>query len=1774
MGEKNTIALLSSINGYLKTMVDVSKQNTAQSPEDREKRSIKNNEQQVKNLSTGGLGGLKTEIKEDSKAGNLSLNTIISGVSSMKQLPVVVKLFANVKDKDIEKFEKCFKSLSVVLEEISNDKIVKGSQAFVQIAGSLSVLEKIKLKSIITNLLLFNALKVDKLLKKFTSGVVTAFKNVGKLTDNDIKKMNVAIDAMNSLNALAKGTMIVVGSVIALALAIKFIGIKEILVAGAAVLAILGVMTLVLKSVVNIASKMNDGVKKLDQLVNVVFKFQALVLTTLLVGLLAKKAWPAIAVGFAATAAVILGYALIITIGELVYGLFQKNRKSINGIFTIAAFSIALVLATVLVGAVVKEAWPMLIYGFGGVAATMLGYVLIVSMASMISKVSKNAVKDFYAIAAITAVSIGLVLATLLIGYVVKEAWDDIIYGFVGVAAIMVGYTLIVNLAAGLNKVGKQGIADLLGICVIAAAAELLVLSAAAIPYAMKRMGTTWLELIGSFTMITAMLVEIGGMMLFLSTIGNPAVIQQGIVSLGMIVGLISACELLIGGAILLGKAIKDDPEAAAIGVGTLALMSTMIKGLKKIMDIIKPIRAQLNTAYPTMIKVISLVYLCEGLVAASILIGKLAKSDPEAVAYGAGVLLIAGGIVKGVVELAKRIGKTNPKEIAQQKALKQIIILAYAAIGLVAAAILVGKLAKEEDSLVNAGVVLLFAGVIVNTLIKLMKKAADGGKKAKQGKKDLKQIIILAAAAEALVLEAILIAKFRKKQGISDQEVLNVLLFAGGIVTVMGILAGIAGSLDKIIKKGIKSLKQIEILAAGALLMYSAAMLIAKYKKENNISDGEILAVLTISISFVSLFGVLALIAAGIDTGGTLKKGISALGLITLLAAASLAIMTGVVLLLKYTIDNNITWKDISAMLLGMIGVVTIYGLLAVAAGAVFPTLVFGAVGLTFLCGVVLLTQAVMLGIIGLTTIISKLGTTPEQGFTLINKTLDSMICVVESFGVLSAVAGLVAPVLIAGAIGILAVGAAAKNISSALIMIATATKAAENLNDEKINKVITSFDTAANSIYDVVGLEFTGKAIVIAANLPQIGIISFAASVISKCMADMAGVVNDEGKMRSMTVTKDGKVVYGEWGDPIKAASTIATTMTTFTDILYASFSKMDETGLEMVSKGSETLSKVISPVSTFAKALMAFQEAGDGKIREIKFDDKGNQIDTPIVDVAAVAQSIANAVSIFCNTLFSENNVDMWARIAQGSVSWQSKDKDGKEESYTSEGSTKAAMGALGVVLDPICNFAKTLSMFENGASDEELCIPIYDQNGKLINRRIINVVNVATKIAGAVNSFIEKFIDGAKTWTDMFNTYKNDPAVKKQTDGVFSDETEYGDATNNMADSMGVFASVLSPIISFVNLIASFGDVDNGKLKVFDKEGKSRIIDPGVIATTIGNTITSFMDILTSKFKDEKFNLAFKIMTKESEGLKTIFTQFTESLTSLGEIDPEKTTKFYNSFNDILKVVLSFSSEENKTKAEGSINLLTTFENSIVKLCDDNIVKNLKSLNTSLETFKDYIGSAIVNALTKLNKVLNDAPAAYTAYATALDDAVNPKNKKTGIVVNQNKVATSINKTYIALRRLDNVLTIGSINRTRRFDEMTRAADKLNNSLSRSHENLTAVGNAIRAINNLCANASDDNINKALEAVSKISNSLNKNSNRYNNDYFGGYNNNIGGTNNNDSNETSSTSKDVIIDAINTVFDGATITIVNNNRSSGSYENNIIATFDVNGDEYRK
>ena len=101
MGEKNTIALLTSINGYLKTMVDSSKQNNAQSPEDKEKKSVKNSEKQVKTLSTGGLGsGLKTEIKEAVTRwiGNIKLNDIQIVQNKDDEHEIFVRLDYTVSD--------------------------------------------------------------------------------------------------------------------------------------------------------------------------------------------------------------------------------------------------------------------------------------------------------------------------------------------------------------------------------------------------------------------------------------------------------------------------------------------------------------------------------------------------------------------------------------------------------------------------------------------------------------------------------------------------------------------------------------------------------------------------------------------------------------------------------------------------------------------------------------------------------------------------------------------------------------------------------------------------------------------------------------------------------------------------------------------------------------------------------------------------------------------------------------------------------------------------------------------------------------------------------------------------------------------------------------------------------------------------------------------------------------------------------------------------------------------------------------------------------------------------------------------------------------------------------------------------------------------------------------------------------------------------------------------------------------------------------------------
>lgn len=1624
MGDKNTISLLSSINGFLKAMVDGTKQNSSpKGPKEIEKVAVKKSEKNIKDLGTSGSikASLKTAKGPKGQLSGVDFSTVGSAIQSLQDLPVLMKMISKIKDKDVDKFEKIMTSFTRVLDTLGkDDKAEKGAKNLVKILNSLKDIQKVNALKIAMNLKILTVMKVDKMFDKFIKGLAKAFKSAGKITKDQERKMKTAVKAIKSLNSVVIASLLIIAGVGMMAALIKKFGVIEIMRAASITAAVLLGLVFVTKVLGKVGSKSRRSIMHTKAIIGMILGLQLIIASSVLIGMLAQKHMKEMMTGLGITMGVLLAFVAVITLASFIAKFSKTGIADFVAIAKIAAGAIGLVLATMLVGVITKLAWKQLLFGFAAVAGVILGYVFVITLAGFVAKMQKAALADFIAIGMIAAGGIGLVLATMMIGAIVTiengKGMELVAKGFIIVAGVILGYSIIGRMAAAVAKGSANAAKDLLAIGMIAGAGILLVLGTAAIPWAMKKMGVDWLDLAAAYIAVAAV---IGGCILVMKALGkiqNSAQIKQAEINLLIMVGLIAACEAVIFAAIKIGQEAKKDPGAAALGVAALGTCLGIIWVLNKIMLTMIGGGAA-RAAVVNLGLMVLILAACEGVIGGAILLGKMMKDDPDAVKWGAGALTAALTMVGILAGILKAVGKMKS---AENKAIKQLALLtgvALMCLGIVGGAILVGKLLQDKDSATQALEALGLTGLIMVALIGLA-FAAGKIKGIEKGAKTLKDLVLVAAAAEALILGAILLVKVKQKAGVKDEEVNEVLYTVAGIVGGLLLLAIIAGAANKLLDKGTKNLYKVVGIAAVALL-----------------------------------------------------------------------IITGSVLLVKFMKDSGIEFEDIFIMLGAMGTVVGGFGALCALAGIppIAAAIATGAAALLAVCGIAAAAGVLLFGIIHLGKMTKELGGEQgvDAGFDIINKTLKMMGTVITQFGELCLEASIQMPLLIAGAVGLYTVAATAGKIATTMGIITRAAEDVKKLKTQDIQKVIDLFNSTADSMYDMVGIKFIGKAAVITANLPAVDVISDAAQIISKAMSDMAGVCNDKGQMRSMQVAGD-KIVYGEWSDPIKASEVISTSMSTFADKLYQTFSKMNDDGLEMTKKGSDAMAKIIGPVSNFAKALMAFQEAGDGKIRELKYDENGKLVDTPAIDVKSVATSIAGAVSNFCSTLFSEDNQKVWQRISSGSITTKTKDANGNDVTTTSSSSAVDAMGALGTVIDPICNFAKTLTLFGT-SKDNEITIPVYDQNGKLKSERVVNVVQVATKIGEAVSIFLNKLKWSVIGFTNAYMHYGRDK-VTKETHGMFSDSKE-SERYNIMQDSMGCLANIISPIINFVELIAKFGESGNsGKLLLFDDNGKSREIDPGSIATIIASTIETFIKGVAKPFVDQSIKNVINGLKMNQEVLNSVIKNMVDAMTGFKDVDPSNLEAFYKSYEKLLNATINFSSNENKAAAESSIKLITDFTGSFKSLCDQTIIDGLHNLNTEFDDFNKNVDSKVVDALSNISKTLKTGGNDIVTYKNTFNNAAS--NETDGIVPVNNRVSSSIDKTRVSLTRFDTVLKNGNRARITYINSMAGALVRLRNETNSAEYALRLISYAIKQVNELCNLTSRGNVDKALDAFQTL------------------------------------------------------------------------------------
>ena len=1708
MGDKNVIALLTSINGNLKKIVEISQTNGTQSKE-------KVSEKMTQSLNTGTVltGDAVKPKAEQGKIGDIVISA--DTIAALKSLPLILRAFSKIKEKDLDSFIKTLETIKKAVDSFSNiENIDKSIDSLNAISRFMLVLEKTNFSKVAVSIKVANALGFTSGLKRIIEGIAQAANKAGDISKEDIKNLKAAIKSTEVINSLVKSVGLVVMSVGGLALLIKTVGLKEVMIAAGVSMGILVALSGLAIGIAVVTKNIQGATKSLNGISGFILKMQGIVLTTLVVGAIASKAWPEIIKGFAATAGVILGYTLI---SALVSGLSEQintDSESFNVIVKMAAWGMAITLGTLLMGVLAAKAWPEILIGFAAVSGVILGYTAIAALVSVVAKLSTTFSKDIAAVTFMSGAAIALTLATTLLGYVAELSWPQILYGFTATSAIIIGYTNIAALASKSAKGMYAAYKDFITIGAVIAGAELLLLGAIGLGKLLEKSSPK--ALAASIAGIGLIIFAIDGIARMAKN--HKVSLDKAHINFAIAAGAIASAEVIILAAVGISKLINNWKDVYT-AVGVLAATGAVVGALIGLSKTIEASSQTLAVGAKNLLLAASVALAAEGIILGAVLIGKLVEKDPWVMLEAAGVLVATGGVIYGLVSLIKVIEKHNENLAKGATSLILAASVALAAEGIILGAVGLALLYKKDPELIGYSILVLgMAGGIVLGLVGLVKIVEKYNTTLTTGSKNLLKVALVAAAAEGLVLGAVLLAKAKKKAGITDGELILTITTAAGIVTAFGSLAALAGTLETTIKKGLPAMAYVEALALGATAIVFGIVKLLEVKNNANIDWADVFITIGAMGTVVAAFGALAAIAGIKAVVALMLDGSVGLGAAALLALGATKLMFNIVELIDEKNKANVTWEDVYSTIDAMSTTVSTFGGLAVVASLATPFILSGIPAMAILGVLASANIKVLRSLVNVTAAVNELG---PDGWTQITTAVTKMSNIISNddehnpgFAQLSkkATANLITISL--GAVALKKVAVTANVAAEALIQMCTAAAALKGKESTDITNVINTFDAVTDSMYDMVGIKFMAKATVIGAAKSSIDKITLIAADISKAMSDMAMIAGPNGLIRSATVAKDGTIVYGEWVDCSVSANTLANSMGSFVTILYDSFKTTTKNSFNLIEQGMKMMANIMSPVSTFAQTLAGF-EGQDGKIRVIKYDDDGNQIETPYVDVRSVAQSIANSISTFCGVLFSAENQAIWERMTLGGVNIKT-GKEGDAHMY-SPSTTEAAMGIFATIVDPIGNFTSTLARFSEG-DGTTLIIPIYDSQGTLKETRSVNVVNAATTIGNAVSTFIKTLAGQSSEWMDIYKSYESGGLESKNV-GFLGLSKETVDTRHNIfADAMGVFASVVTPVISFANMIAMFeSGSDNILITIDSSTGKKKKVDVEKVALLISGAITTMITKLGSTFSTQIDSL--KTISTNQQAIVEIMNGMSNAIAGIADVDATNANNVIEAYSTLLTKVLSLSTTGEITSLKDSNEALSELKTNISALGSKNITDGLNNtvdlfnkMNTSLNNIKE---SADI-----IDNLLSHISTAVTGNGP--DVPANIK-KVGGIEGLNNKMSDSFLTVKSSLHKFDTALDSGNEKRIKNIKSIAAAVKELNDESANARDNLTAIKEVLNAIATLSAKSSSGELGQVVNSLNSIS--IGRGGN-----YGGG----------------SGTSKDTIVSAVQEALDGLALT----------------------------
>lgn len=1255
------------------------------------------------------------------------------------------------------------------------------------------------------------------------------------------------------------------------------------------------------------------------------------------------------------------------------------------------------------------------------------------------AKDAKNAMSGIKAInnlmkgmAMVVASSIAMAVAIKLIGVGEILKGIGLVLGIVTALSVL---ALVVGGVAAMMKIADVGLHQITKFI----ASMLAITAATMVLGAVIGMGMPLL--ISGLAGVLAVMTAYAGVTLAVAFVGS---LIGGIEKFGVlnqIVKFVAWNLALTAATMILGVFIAQGWEYLAYGfTGVAAIMA----GYTGISFAMLALAAKLKVTEKTgaLLEIAKFAGWCLGLGFGTVLLGVFLRGHELETAEA---FLLTSGIITGIVglaELASRLTRAKTM-LNAAKALFELSKFVGLCEGLSLVLVGLGLLLKGNEAATAEAFVLVNAVVwgTYGLAVAIDKVIGGRGKSLSNAATAMIKLGAFMAICGAIAGEIILIGAGIDEVG--SKKVWEAFgLFTAIVVEGAG-LALLASSLKSQFTKGAAAMLPISALMAASAAVLMGIVGILVIKQNNNIEWSDTFIAIGAMATLVAGFGALAGVAgmfSAVIMAGALPL-LAAQGV----AAASALVLLGVIEVLRVKNEAGIEWGDTFAAIGAMATLVTAFGALAGVAGIFSPVIIAGSLALMAAQGLAAVSLIVLTGVVAFTIYaIDNLG--DAWGIKATNS-IKMMEKIVTEFGALATVAGLVFPFMALGAAGLAAVtGIAGSTINLLNRIVDLRIKMDEaGLDDAGIQEMIGTMKHACQGFIDMIkGVSFGGflgsgmievmhKGSGLSKMMTQV-------AVIAEALGSIAAISTEDGKIRPAKFIND-KLVTGEPVDLLASAIVITSTVRKFTKLMAKDFKELSIKDMVHAQIAMQALNSMLDPISTFVNALMGF-ESGDGQtLHTVKITDDGKVVNGHDVHLVDVANIIAKSISTFAGTLFSKDNAQIWEQFKY------SEDAEGN----TAPSTLEIGMGVLAKVIEPVCTFVETLAKFNEGTG-EELVMPLYDSNGNLKKDvRKINVRNIANTIANAVSTFAKTIAEHAKEWTDIWNEGATSGYYETRDSGFLglgSENVWVEGEESNLSKAMGVFGTVVDPVVNFVNCMSRFVATSDS-ISILDAKGNEHKTDLKLLATTIAGAVTGFIKALSGIGTDASITADSDIAGSIIKTTTKPVVDFVKALLPYAEMTPGwlPILKEDGSVDKLVNICASGGASENIT------NCITAYTNSINDL-KNGIIRNDDAIENGANSVSKYI------------KALLDKS----------DDKQIKKIDKLGI---------SVGKTADSFSKLDNVLSKGNKNRIKSINDLSEAVDKLAQKVQ--SDSITKLSNLFSALSNV----NSKNVSEVVNEINKMS-----------------------------------------------------------------------------------